>query len=447
MGNLPQRLLLGLLEWGSPKVIELIKKGWIKTADDLEKLEPEDLLVLKNLRDQKVLSSAKNKVTALPKEKSATEDIVDIFEEDIVQVPIDRSSYNLSRYEKAKARINPADKKLWRAKSLEDKQKHLLEQYELIATGQKTKKEVAEELGYVLHNFSTIEQAAKLKYKKWLETRPKDIFSQEFKIKSTDQSKSKRIDKTTGYVMQVVSPRKKREMLEILENTKKLKPDDYKWGNDEFSLAFTQEYKKFFPDTFDEGLGGSNKFISDRYLAKQILDFQGSNLKLTPLPTTLRYDQSGDIFDITREGIQSSKAAWEQTPIGDITTGLASKYAKTQLLDVDGIWNAAKSSIYRDPMISDFLLPIRKNVAGGFDIDHITPIRFGGTNNKSNLRLIIKGSHLGETLSPDMTSVNAAVKNKSAMENDVFELSKEMINLVVNKEYKKALDIKQAIQT
>lgn len=447
MGNLPQRLLLGLLEWGSPKVIELIKKGWIKTADDLEKLEPEDLLVLKNLRDQKVLSSAKNKVTALPKEKSATEDIVDIFEEDIVQVPIDRSSYNLSRYEKAKARINPADKKLWRAKSLEDKQKHLLEQYELIATGQKTKKEVAEELGYVLHNFSTIEQAAKLKYKKWLETRPKDIFSQEFKIKSTDQSKSKRIDKTTGYVMQVVSPRKKREMLEILENTKKLKPDDYKWGNDEFSLAFSQEYKKFFPDTFDEGLGGSNKFISDRDLAKQILDFQGSNLKLTPLPTTLRYDQSGDIFDITREGIQSSKAAWEQTPIGDITTGLASKYAKTQLLDLDGIWNAAKSSIYRDPMISDFLLPIRKNVAGGFDIDHITPIRFGGTNNKSNLRLIIKGSHLGETLSPDMTSVNAAVKNKSAMENDVFELSKEMINLVVNKEYKKALDIKQAIQT
>ena len=210
MGNLPQRLLLGLLEWGSPKVIELIKKGWIKTADDLEKLAPEDLLVLKNLRDQKVLSSAKNKVTALPKEKSATEDIVDIFEEDIVQVPIDRSSYNLSRYEKAKARINPADKKLWRAKSLEDKQKHLLEQYELIATGQKTKKEVAEELGYVLHNFSTIEQAAKLKYKKWLETRPKDIFSQEFKIKSTDQSKSKRIDKTTGYVMQVVSPRKKK---------------------------------------------------------------------------------------------------------------------------------------------------------------------------------------------------------------------------------------------
>ena len=46
-----------------------------------------------------------------------------------------------------------------------------------------------------------------------------------------------------------------------------------------------------------------------------------------------------------------------------------------------------------------------------------------------------------------MTSVNAAVKNKSAMEEEVYQLNKKMINLVVNKDYKKALDIKQEIQT
>ena len=187
--------------------------------------------------------------------------------------------------------------------------------------------------------------------------------------------------------------------------------------------------------------------MSDRELAQLMLNFQGSNVKLENLPVTLRYDASGVQKDITRGGIQSNKAAWEQTAIGDRTTGLASKHAKTQLLDLDGIWNSVKSSIYRDPMVSDFLEPIRKNVAGGFDIDHITPIRFGGTNQKPNLRLIIKGSHKGETLAPGMTPVNAAVKNKSAMEDEVFDLNEKMINLVINKKYREALDIKQDIQT
>ena len=98
-------------------------------------------------------------------------------------------------------------------------------------------------------------------------------------------------------------------------------------------------------------------------------------------------------------------------------------------------------------MVSDFLSPIRENVAGGFDIDHIIPIRFGGTNSKPNLRLIIKGSHKGETLAPGMTPVNAAVKNKSAMEDEVFDLSEKMINLVANQKPLEALDIKQDIQT
>tara|TARA_R110000744_G_scaffold51870_2_gene111502 strand:- start:2760 stop:3851 length:1092 start_codon:yes stop_codon:yes gene_type:complete len=246
--------------------------------------------------------------------------------------------------------------------------------------------------------------------------------------------------------MKTPSRHTKRKILDVLENTKKLQPNDYKWSDQEFSIAFANEYKKIFPSTF-RGTGGSNKFMSDRELAQKMLNFQGSKVKLENLPVTLRYDTSGAQTNITRGGIQSNKAAWEQTAIGDRTTGLATKHARTQLLDLDGTWNSAKSSIYRDPMVSDFLSPIRENVAGGFDIDHIIPIRFGGTNSKPNLRLIIKGSHKGETLAPGMTPVNAAVKNKSAMEDEVFDLSEKMINLVANQKPLEALDIKQDIQT
>ena len=393
------------------------------------------------IRGFKKKPSNLEKLPAKVKIKPATEDIVDIFEEKIIKAPVQ------NRYQRAIAKIDPEKREVWHALSFEDKQKHLLGQFELISSGQKTKEAVANELGYVSHNFRTIEKAGGLKYENWIKTQPKgDILSQKFKVKSTNQSNKKLIDPTTGYVMKTPSRHTKRKILDVLENTKKLQPNDYKWSDQEFSIAFANEYKKIFPSTF-RGTGGSNKFMSDRELAQLMLNFQGSKVKLENLPVTLRYDTSGAQTNITRGGIQSNKAAWEQTAIGDRTTGLATKHARTQLLDLDGTWNSAKSSIYRDPMVSDFLSPIRENVAGGFDIDHIIPIRFGGTNSKPNLRLIIKGSHKGETLAPGMTPVNAAVKNKSAMEDEVFDLSEKMINLVANQKPLEALDIKQDIQT
>ena len=373
------------------------------------------------------------------------------FEDEIIKTP------GQKKYQRAKEKVHEYAREPWKALSVEDKQEHLLEQFELISSGQKTKEAVSNELGYVSHNWKTIEKAADLKYEDWIKTHQPtdDILSQKFKVKSTNQKDKEiikaqtpeRIDPGTGHVMTTPSRHKKKQILDVLENTKASQPDNYKWSDEDFSLAFSKEYKKIFPGAF-KGTGGSNKFMSDRELAQKMLAFQGSKIKLENLPVTLRYDESGIQTDITRGGIQSNKAAWEKTAVGDITKGLGLKHAKSLLLDLDGIWNTVQASIIRyNPRISEFLEPIRKNVAGGFDVDHITPIRFGGTNNKSNLRLIIKGSHKGETLSPDMTSVNAAVKNKSAMESEVFDLSEEMINLVVNKEYKKALDIKQNIQT
>ena len=69
-----------------------------------------------------------------------------------------------------------------------------------------------------------------------------------------------------------------------------------------------------------------------------MLEFQGSNIKMKNLPVTLRYDESGVQFDITKGGVQSNKASWDQIDIGEPTIGLATKHAKNQLLDLDGTW-------------------------------------------------------------------------------------------------------------
>jgi len=419
------------------------QKNLGKSADE----QTLNALTLKNLRDQRIAEAIKAKPTTLVEKI----DDVDIFADDVSQVPVELSAAQKvakSRYEKAKAKVNPEGKKIWNALSFEDKQKHLLEQFELMASGQKTKEAVANELGYVNHNFSTIEKAANLKYKEWLKGRPEDIISHPFKVKNTNQANKKLIDPETGYVMKTPSRSLKRQILNILENTKALKPDDYPWGDDEFSLAFANEYRKVFPSTFKgtkSETAGSNKYQSDKELAQKMLEFQGSNIKMKNLPVTLRYDESGVQFDISKGGVQSNKASWDQIDIGEPTIGLATKHAKNQLLDLDGTWNSVQTSIYADPKINYHLDPLRQ-AGAAFDIDHVVPVRFGGTNDKNNLRFIIKGSHLGKTLSPDETLMTAAVKNKSAMEEEVYKLNKKMINLVVNKQYKEALDVKQNIQ-
>ena len=126
----------------------------------------------------------------------------------------------------------------------------------------------------------------------------------------------------------------KEKFLTFWKKPKKLQPNDYKWNDQEFSIAFSNEYKKIFPTAFSRGLGGgsggSNKYHSDRDLAQLMLDFQGSDIKLENLPVTLRYGTQGVQTDITRGGIQSSKAAWEKTAVGDIINGARHKACKNR---------------------------------------------------------------------------------------------------------------------
>ena len=75
-------ILLKLLKFGSEKTKQFIKEGKIRIASDLEKLPQEDLLAIKNIRDQEVLNAQKNKVI-IPKKETIDEE--DLFEYDVIQ--------------------------------------------------------------------------------------------------------------------------------------------------------------------------------------------------------------------------------------------------------------------------------------------------------------------------------------------------------------------------
>jgi len=81
MANVLRPILLKLFQVGSKKTKKFIEDGLIRTADDLEKLPQEDLLAIKNIRDQEVLNAAKKRVN--PKQQIVSDDI-DIFD-DLVQ--------------------------------------------------------------------------------------------------------------------------------------------------------------------------------------------------------------------------------------------------------------------------------------------------------------------------------------------------------------------------
>jgi hypothetical protein len=86
-GKIVQKLLFELLEYGSDKVKDYISKGAIRAGDDIEKIPQEDLLVIKNIRDQQILDATKNKTIVSPKEQTPQQpDDVDLFTNEMIQV-------------------------------------------------------------------------------------------------------------------------------------------------------------------------------------------------------------------------------------------------------------------------------------------------------------------------------------------------------------------------
>jgi len=97
-------ILLKLFQVGSKKTKKFIEDGLIRTADDLEKLPQEDLLAIKNIRDQEVLNAAKKRVN--PKQQIVSDDI-DSFADQIDQTAPTGSNFTLDDVPNSSKVIDP----------------------------------------------------------------------------------------------------------------------------------------------------------------------------------------------------------------------------------------------------------------------------------------------------------------------------------------------------
>ena len=97
-------ILLKLFQVGSKKTKKFIEDGLIRTADDLEKLPQEDLLAIKNIRDQEVLNAAKKRVN--PKQQIVSDDI-DSFADQIDQTAPTGSNFTLDEVPNSSKVIDP----------------------------------------------------------------------------------------------------------------------------------------------------------------------------------------------------------------------------------------------------------------------------------------------------------------------------------------------------
>tara|TARA_R110001632_G_scaffold28662_3_gene76319 strand:- start:1128 stop:2945 length:1818 start_codon:yes stop_codon:yes gene_type:complete len=86
---------------------DLINKGDIQQASDLQKLSPRDLATIQFNRERRLLESEarRNKIISVKKEKPVEE--IDIFADDIVQTPAPETNFTLDQVPNSSKVINP----------------------------------------------------------------------------------------------------------------------------------------------------------------------------------------------------------------------------------------------------------------------------------------------------------------------------------------------------
>ena len=324
--------------------------------------------------------------------------------------------------------------------------------FEKAATGEISQTGAAEELGPI---FTEIRSGRQLSgaprtgvkstrnfnqlFDAYLENRPDDLFTEGGKF---------RVFKA-GFNNRTMSPTTIKQVNDLLETADK--------GSKKipFNIRF---YKAFLKSLGPTQLPPTRleKWSQAKDLGAQIKAFKGQPPEDFNLPKTLRFDKKGNIVDVANPFAGKPKKMFDETPVGEILKGPA-RFEGFKRMDTGGKWMTVADQIRRSPVVNRYLEPI-KNAAPKdsrgipitsryYQIDHKVPLRFGGTNDKSNLRFIVQGQHTGPQLEKGMTSVDDVVKAKSSFEDDVFRKTINMIDAVIDGDFAAADKLKKDIFT
>ena len=122
-------------------------------------------------------------------------------------------------------------------------------------------------------------------------------------------------------------------------------------------------------------------------------------------------------------------------------TGKSFKKIKSEILNKNKFVKSVllqTKSLFKNP----------KKVVTPYELDHIQPPRFGGTNAESNFQLLMRGEHVNLKNLPQFKSdAFAVVKSKTNFENEFFNKSVKIIDLIKKGDTEKALKLSVELDT
>ena len=211
------------------------------------------------------------------------------------------------------------------------------------------------------------------------------------------------------------------------------------------------------PDLRINDFLSSDSYRSNLELARRIIQKEGLDYNI-PVGKVEKFDERAIFVNDGRTVIPMSDSAAAKTatiagkpakvpvknylaelPVG---TEVASPYInqiRVGMIGKEGMsFTDIKTEAMKNPKIKNYLSQIKKvapNDEQLFALDHVRPQRFGGTNDKSNLRYIMESSHrtlkkIPEEDLPQGAIVRENVGSKTVMETLVFNRNKKIVDLL-----------------
>ena len=222
-----------------------------------------------------------------------------------------------------------------------------------------------------------------------------------------------------------------------------IKAADADTSAEPYSVKFLNAYIKQLNPKTKKPSDTSYPFYKNA--ANAILDFKGRD-EVLDIPSSTKggkgkvfvnEDNTRTVREGARGGDKTAKEMFLEIPDGELVTGYPAQYMKQNIADASGqnYTKAFNSLTKQNSYVSDKITDMRQFFEEDlgqyhfYGLDHVQPLRFGGSNASDNLRFTMEGPHSSvDTLTPDKTLSDIDVKNKSKMEAEIHSVGTDIVD-------------------
>ena len=218
----------------------------------------------------------------------------------------------------------------------------------------------------------------------------------------------------------------------------------------DYSIKFRNALSEFYkPKSKEKTFSPKNNAFYDTHELQQI-----ENAK-----TIFKFlDIEPSILDMaTKTGEKSGFNLFKKIKVADNKpiTGEARNYFRANVIfdDTGKTFRQIQTGLLKkNKFVSSKLQQVKKlhtdESVKAYDLDHIQAPRFGGTNAENNLQLLTRGEHLLLKDLPQLkTNTFTQVRNKTNFENEFFDKSVKIIDLIKKGDTEKAVKLGSELDT